>query len=108
MTVLEKARALVRKGWTQGAYVRGKSGRSLEVMSRSATCFCARGAVFRVCGGLDAYPANDALALLDEAVGGKRYMGTSLSFNDKKGRKKAEVIAAFGRAIAIAKLEVTS
>ena len=45
--VLLAAAVLVEHGWTQGAGARGRSGKSVLPLGRSAVCWCAIGAIMR-------------------------------------------------------------
>ncbi len=95
---LDKARALIEKGWTQGASARGKSKRQVELNSPSAVCFCASGAINRAAprfGGVYA-AASEALK---RAIG-QRFI---VAWNDAEGRTQAEVIQAFKEAAALAR-----
>lgn len=94
LQVLRKARALVAKGWCQGATARGRSGKPVDDESRSAVEFCVVGALWRVAGG-DFVPRIRARGALKQVVG-----DSLISFNDAPGRKKATVLRAFDRAIA--------
>lgn len=42
---LRKARGLLEKGWTKGAYARNAEGQKTAWLSPEATCWCARGAL---------------------------------------------------------------
>jgi len=54
--VLVLAAALLReKGWTQGSSARNKGGWAVQSVSPDATCFCAIGAMFRVCRGHESF-----------------------------------------------------
>lgn len=73
---LKRARALVEKGWTQGAY-------------HNAGCYCARGAL------------NTAAPLvpLDWRLVGPDSDHGLVHWNDMQGRTQAEVIAMFDNSI---------
>lgn len=49
--ILHQAIELLRtKGWTQGSYARDAGGLRTDTHGLDATCFCALGAIKRVCG----------------------------------------------------------
>src|SRR5690349_9487987 len=92
---LREARALIAKGWTQGEYARGKSGRRADPTRRYAVCFCAVGAI----GAANKhwpYACMDGLQELNAAIG-SHGAGESriLDWNDVEWRTQAEVLAAF-------------
>ena len=49
--VLLAAAELVEQGWTQGAGARGRSGKPVATLGRSAVCWCAIGAIKRASDG---------------------------------------------------------
>lgn len=99
--VLRKARALIRKGWTQGTGARTKSGKGVDSMARSAVRFCCLGAIWR----FDHGAVTDSVRCLSRAINGKsiewdsEHLDVVERFNDNPARKKAEVLALFDRAI---------
>lgn len=94
--VLRKARALVAKGWTQGTYARSKSGRPVKHLGRAAARFCAIGALdVAAHSSGDRFTYSDARDALRQAVG----VHLLPEWNDESGRTKADVLAAFDRAI---------
>jgi hypothetical protein len=93
---LRAARALVEKGWTQGAYARTKTGKECPDRSLHAKCWCASGAIWRVCAH-DGIGFSEAHKQLSAAIN-----KPIPYWNDAPGRTQAEVLAAFDRAIEIA------
>ncbi len=107
LKVLETARALIEKGWTQRVAAADKHGRQVDVISEKATCFCTVGAIHRASADLDLPSSSATLA--------KRVLRQSFSriivvnhviddgliiFNDAPGRKKEEVLSLFDAGIA--------
>lgn len=80
--VLIDARALVKKGWIQGAW-----------RSKDNSCHCAAGAIRAQ--SISGDKAFRALNCLQKVTGGDVVM-----WNDTKGRTKREVLKAFTTAIA--------
>ena len=93
---LDRARALIEKGWTQGVMARGKSGRAVSVRGNSAVCFCASGAIDRV-ATWDGYSV--VAVALRAAIGGLNIP----CWNDAPERTQAEVVQAFKEAAALAR-----
>jgi hypothetical protein len=92
---LREARALIERGWTQGANARDEMGDRLFVDTDEAVCFCMMGAI------IAAVPPDQLLAaehLLKRAVNdeGVEY------WNDAPERTQSEVLAAFDKAIELA------
>jgi len=103
--VLRKAKALIEeKGWHQGAY-QGPTG-----------CLCVRGACYAAAGLDLASPEFDSAAAMDAETAqyllGEQVdvhlLGSLAAWNDRPGRTKEEVIAAFDKAIALAEQEASS
>lgn len=98
--VLRAARELIAtpERWTQGANARDDKGNSyLTVSSANVVCRCAYGAVLTASKGYTGQTRNAIYAL--EAAA--RLRSECLSeWNDSKRRTHADVLAAFGRAIA--------
>lgn len=100
---------LCETGWCQGNFAKDRRGRSVPTMSKSATCFCAMGAVNRA--AFAAQPDRefslrwkaeqylDSIAQRDPA-----YMGI-VSFNDSPDTTRDEVVHLFDLAIAQAEAE---
>lgn len=87
LAIFKKARALLRKGWTQHAY----ADRSI----RARTCYCLAGALNAAAGRQTAegLPSAEYRAL------GFRAESPLLSWNDRKGRRQEEVLARLDGAI---------
>ncbi len=91
LETLKQARALIAKGWTQGAMARDKWGVRESAWSPCAASFCAIGAVRRACG--PAHEIRDGTRALEE-----RCKIPLEDFNDS--HTQAEVLALFDRTIA--------
>lgn len=90
-TVLEKSRKLILEGWCQGDLSRYKYGE---------TQYCSIGAVNDT-ASMDRSKGEWAGAIYYLSIS----MGNSITgFNDSPGRTKEEVLAAFDKAIELAKL----
>lgn len=100
--VLRKARALLAKkgGWTQRVAARNRAGRSILPERPSACCFCALGAIRHV--EKEREYAWTARKLLAQAAGARGSVFVA-DWNDAPKRKKSEVLAAFTKAIKLAK-----
>jgi hypothetical protein len=99
--VLTAARNLIaKKGWCQGALARTIAGGTVPTDSPGAASWCMVGAI--------EHCSNDALPLSIE-TNARRLIMSALdicsipAWNDHPGRTKAEVLAAFDKAIKIAK-----
>ncbi len=90
LDILRSARALVARGWTQGAFARDASGNAVRPKDPCAIRWCADGAVRSV----DPYPSA-ALAAMDRVLAPCDFV----NWNDCPGRTQAEVLGAFDRAI---------
>lgn len=102
-SILRKARALVKKGWCQGASARNSDGKPLHSDHPDAVSYCAMGAI-RAAGVSVGFPYGPiegaALALCDaESLQGIHEIG---AWNDSQLMRQADVIDAFDRAIAAA------
>jgi len=97
--ILQAALKLIRKGWTRGAWARyGNNLPANSVTDPKACKFCSVGAIRRVAladGGTH-YDAENALHKAIGSIG----INSVITWNDKKGRTKDEVIKAFKTAIA--------
>lgn len=96
---LRCAKRLVRKGWAQGRYAQSKSGRQVDVMSRSATKFCMIGAMLR-CDG-DAFMPSPLYMQARRTMAKVVPHSDVARYNDAAGRKKSEVLAMYDTAIAL-------
>lgn len=86
---LREAKALIERGWTQGVSMRDAKG--AVCLPPEAVCWCAYGAMTATDAPIPAYD------ILDEVMDGEM-----VTFNDKRGRTQAEVLAAFDKAIELA------
>ena len=99
--VLDAAADLIEPegAWTQRAWARGKTGRSVEPTGKAATCWCMAGAVRKVVG-----PQDSQLWIagkwLRSANPGFKWFGP---FNDT--RTHSEVVAALRKAADLARSE---
>ena len=91
--VLVKARALIAKGWCQGAVSRSGDGTEVPHLSDLACSWCIVGAVCAV--GKTSAPALDALRRVTGVRNG--YLD---NWNDAPERTQADVLAAFDETIA--------
>lgn len=94
---LIKARALIKKGWTQKYYAKDKDGNHLEIPfdggePEGATCYCTLGAIFAAAGW--GYRGQDCKILIRKIID-----GSITEWNDHPSRTKAEVLSLFDRAI---------
>lgn len=101
--ILQKARKLIAKGWTQGAFARNDRGWSVGNNSPDAQCFCAVGAI-RTAAGWDGNAPmgeyREALSAVRAATGSRLPIP---SWNDNAKRTKEDVLAAFDKAIEASK-----
>ena len=107
--ILERAAELVEQGWTQRTTARTASGNQCDSASPFACKWCAVGAIERA-GCESRYSRTDkAVALVRDAVEPSAFPFQFLSeWNDERGRTQAEVVAAFRRAIELAKEEAAA
>ncbi len=88
------ARALIKKGWTQG-------------VNQEGDCFCAQGALLFVCSFDREYDTLTnariklwrAIRETFEDIPKKRHFSSITLWNDADGRTQAEVLAVYDRAI---------
>jgi len=117
LDVIKKGKEVLLKadGLAKGCFAESAYGNPCLYTDESAVRFCAIGACKRATGGLDeplfkGEPFSDlAWAYLDRAARrrGKKGLGYNVVvFNDRKGRKKEEVVAMFDYAIAMAEKEL--
>lgn len=90
-------RALIEKGWTQGAYARDKNGITVLVFSAEARTFCLSGAARNVENPLP------TIAALRAALCLRGYYGRIDTWNDAMERTKYGVLELIDDAI---KLEI--
>ena len=103
--VLERAAELVEQGWTQGFVARTASGNECDSYHSQACVWCAIGALERSLyetGGRSFFDAHHKLQI----ASGDR--GMLSEWNDAPERTQAEVVAAFRRAIELAKEEAAA
>lgn len=97
LQILQKARALVARGWTRHVLAKNARGKLVDSSSRTAVCFCAMGAFYRA-GGLHSEERRKAQAVFTTA---NDLNATGISaWNDKRWRTQAQVVRAFDKAIA--------
>lgn len=87
-----------RDVWTQDAYARDAAGRIVDSQSPDAVRFCCSGAIYTTEHPLRG--SVDARALVGQVIGVDLEV-----WNDTPGRKHKEILDAFDRAIALAKLQ---
>lgn len=87
-----------RDVWTQEAYARDAAGRIVDSQSPDAVRFCCSGAIYTTEHPLRG--SVDARALVGQVIGVDLEV-----WNDTPGRKHKEILDAFDRAIALAKLQ---
>jgi hypothetical protein len=95
--ILVEARDLIEKGWCQGDGARGATGKVVRPLDPDAVCFCAVGAIDRVCEGDDLL-REEAWHRLRLGIFGD-IRGPIVKWNDAPERTKPEVLAAFQKAI---------
>jgi hypothetical protein len=107
--VLRGASARIERGWTQRAIARNRYGSTVISTSPQAVCWCSSGAIlvtaFVLPLGLLEYDdaCEDAENLLRRAI--RAECGEPMpvtDWNDADGRTKAEVLAVFDAALALA------
>ena len=96
--VLVEARALVEKGWVQGASAVDENGNKVKPSAQSACRWCATGAV----SAISDIHYSRAIHALANFIESKRLNGSSsivLGFNDKLGQTQDAVLEVFDKAI---------
>lgn len=100
VNLLTKARAVIERGWCQGAFARDAQGQPVAPTDPLAETFCIRGATRVI------EPTNDDLRLvahsyLEDVIKARTYRVYSslASYNDYPSRTQAEVLAVFDAAI---------
>jgi hypothetical protein len=104
--ILRGARALIAAGWCREDQATDEDGNSVDFDDPAAKHFCALGALERVS---DRGPAwNIAYGCLCDAANVKGERGTVatlfgplVAWNDREGRTRAQVVAAFDEAMKI-------
>lgn len=95
--VLKRMKYLLRRGWTQFTNARGKTGREVDDESSRAVAFCLYGAAHRAVADLNGSPElNGNIDRRIRMCTGRLPISI---YNDKRGRKKSEVIAVVDCAI---------
>ena len=108
--LLTEARALIQRGWTQGASARNKSGDVVAAIAVRAVCWCPLGAIRRVTSGLDnaASLERDLKGRVSNAIpdaephpsdGLGTYPTSIAAWNDKQATTQDDVLSAFTKAI---------
>lgn len=90
----KKARALIVKGWCKGWHATTESGKCVDWDNPKAVKFCPSAACVK------------AKISMEERMKYLKFpikFGCLTAWNDAKSRKKSQVVAAFDRAIALAK-----
>lgn len=98
--VLLKAAKLIRRGWTQNSPARNADGEPCGPRDKEAVCWCATGAIQKICGGPeDGWEARYAL----RQVIGKDSIE---DWNDTYARDEEEVAKMFEEAARYAEKEL--
>lgn len=100
--VLKEARALIAKGWTQGAFARDGNYQPVQVGDDAAECYCISGALHlaadtRITWKQQPETFNQAWRALEHVTDTRISL---VQWNDAPERELDEVLAAFDRAIA--------
>ena len=105
--ILRRARNLMRKGWTKDAYARNAKGRGVNFKAKTATHFCATGALRRASYEITGSKCgwHPTVALADRYVRDALDTGSLPHFNDYKATTKKQMLEGFGIAIELAKGE---
>ena len=104
LTVLQGARDLVGRGWTQYALARDSVGAAVEYWDESVCSLCALGAIYTAARGHlgedHCYPVHrDLSAKAIQAVEAGLGNDTISDFNDSESASQDAVVEAFGEAI---------
>ena len=104
--ILEQARALIERGWTQNASARNADGDHVAPTSRHACKWCASGALNTVYETIqnwrDDPKTEEASDLVRAAIpkGSNDFHKTIIGFNDAIETTKADILSVFDEAIA--------
>jgi hypothetical protein len=100
-SLLERARKRIEapERWTQGADARRDDRMAVGAADKGAVCWCAEGSLLSEAGPDMRAPLNESIRIMFEAAD----CGSVIDFNDAPDRTHAEVLAAFDRAIALAR-----
>jgi hypothetical protein len=98
--ILIAARGKIETSWTQHAAAKNADGDRVAASSAEACSFCSAGALDSVCISLSEHYSQyvQAFSHLRQAAGA----ASVIEWNDDPKRTKAEVLAAFDKAIAFA------
>ncbi|WNM70270.1 hypothetical protein [Myxococcus phage Mx1] len=96
--LLQEAKALIEKGWTQGVAARDDEGIPVPSTSPVATCWCVYGALSRAEDNLG-YQSGAPYAGAVDAIAGVSGKSLLAVWNDAPGRTKKEVLDTFQKAI---------
>jgi hypothetical protein len=106
LTALIEARRLINNGWTQQTFARDGNGNMCFWAFDQAESFCSIGAIYRAIDfgkTLNSFLCIDVIGAVAKhmPLGYETELGENLTrFNDAKGRRKEEILAAFDGAIA--------
>ena len=107
ISVLSKARDIIAtKGWIQGSLAKDNEGRNVSPLCKDAVGYCAMGAIEKASYDFGKYFGDGELmtcVVSEQFFDSLDEDGSISSWNDKKGRKKEDVIRIFR--YAISKLE---
>lgn len=95
--VLTKARALIKHGWCREYVAVTRAGDCVIPPSRGAVKFCPIGAIMQAGGAAFGVERQ----FFRRAIGGE----TIAEWNDAQSRRKRDVLAAFDRAIKLARAD---
>lgn len=101
LQILTSARAKIEQGWCQGSLARNADGKRTGERASDAICWCAIGACWANADTSNLAACEvirQATDKLSDAVGARAIN----IWNDSPTRTKAEVLAAFDRAIELA------
>lgn len=99
VAVLEKARVLIKKGWTQGRYAADKNNQTTPFYTNEASKFCVLGALSRA--GMEIYITPYDEKAVENIIRNclpSNSVGLA-SYNDEPKRKKSEMVALLTKAI---------
>lgn len=118
--VLARTEAILKKSgaWCRGAFAKTKTGRSTNVESKYATCFCFEGAMHRATFELGGKIADDThwdihrptyefLIRNLPSVVGPADSHDAISFNDTLGRTQSEVVGVVRKLKELRRAEVS-
>lgn len=108
--ILNRTKDIVQKGWTQNNFARNKYGHAVDHKSENASKFCLTGAFEQASNDESYIDKRQARDCLERAIANRTgHTDTEddytpmITFNDKKGRKKCEVVGIVEYAIQLAK-----